>query len=162
MVFDPEVLDQAFDGRGAAAFLGVSENTLRRMRENGVIPAFQIPSSTRGARHVWRYRCLDLHEFVRANGNLVRGSIPRIEFSVQAIARLVGVSPQDIRIQKWRGRLKGYDPVSVRDYLVTTSRKSVVREIRQEFRAQLFRLRGEIRRLRRQLNIGKNGEDLQQ
>jgi hypothetical protein len=161
MGFEPEILDQAFDGRGAAAFLGVSENTLRRMRESGVIAAFRIPSRTQGARTVWRYRCLDLHEFVMANSKPVR-RYSRMEFTVQAIASLVGVSPQDVRIQKWRGRLKGYDPVSVRDYLLKTSRKSLVREIRQEFREQLLRLRGEIRRLRRQLKIGKNGEDLQQ
>ena len=61
------------------------------------------------------------------------------DFPVDAIAELLGVSAQDVRIQKWRGRLKGYDPVSVREYLLRISRQSLAAEIRRQFAAKLSR-----------------------
>jgi len=98
---------------------------------------------------------LELHEFVKTNTSYTRFAHPRFrhEFPVDAIAKLLGVSPQDVRIQKWRGRLKGYDPVSVREYMLRTSRKRITGEIRWEFGSKLAKLREEVRRLRRLLKV---------
>jgi hypothetical protein len=125
---------------GTRALSSVSRGvTLRRLRQTGAIRAFQIPSRSRGAKMVWRYRCVDLYDFVKTN----------CKYIVDHPS--VGVSPQDIRIQKWRGRLKGYDPESVREYLLRTSRKGLVAEIRRDLRSEHLRLRQEAPRLRRLL-----------
>jgi excisionase family DNA binding protein len=152
--FDPENPNQAFNGRQAAAYLGVSEVTLRRLRHRGAIPAFRIPSRGRGARVVWRYRIEDLQDFVTANGYTeISCSDDGIVFPVAVIASLIGVSAQAIRIQKWRGRLRGYDPNSVREYLLRVSRKSLAAEIRRNFASKLANLQAHNRRLRRLLKF---------
>ena len=158
MHYDPDISAQSVNSRYAAAFLGIAENTLRRLRQAGAVPAFQMPSGMPGAKSVWRYPLADLYKFVEANGSYSHLSNPRFRcgFPVNAIADLLGVSAQDVRIQKYRGRLKGYDPVSVRNYLIRVSRISLVAEIRREFDSKVSRLHQEVRRLRRQLKLSKS------
>jgi hypothetical protein len=141
MEFEPDIENQGFDGRYASAYLGVSQTTLRRLRTLGAIPAFRVPS--RGARSVWRYRCLDLDRFIRENTGYARLAPPgfRKTFPVEAIADLLGVSQQDVRIQKHRGRLKGYDPVSVRNYLLRISRGNLIQEVQSQYGVSIDKLR---------------------
>jgi hypothetical protein len=169
--FDPENPNLVLDGPYAAAYLGVSKTTLCRLRKRGLLPAFKVPSSGPGARMVWRYPCMALHEFIQTNSGYTRFEHPLFErqFPVKAIADLLGVSVQDVKIQKLRGRLKDYRAGSVRHYLLNVSRKRVSQDLRRQYSAQLRRLREEVRRYRRLLKsthceccrqIEQNGRNL--
>jgi hypothetical protein len=134
----------------AALYLGISQTTLRRLRSIGEIPAFQVPSRTRGAKTAWRYRCLEMHAFVQENSGYERFARRfKPQLPIKAIADLLDVTIGDVKNQKWRGRLKDYRAASVRQYLLHTSRKSVSGEIRRHYQSELSRLRAEVRHYRR-------------
>ena len=50
----------------------------------------------------------------------------RSDLPTALIAKVLHCSVENAQLQKHRGRLKGYDPQSVHDYLVSITRKSLV------------------------------------
>ena len=143
------VTADAVDSNHAAAGLGTSTKTLMRLRRLGLIPAFSVPSRIPG-RVMWRYRMEDLMAFKKTQRNQIHAWDPRVDAELPAIviARLLGVSLQDVYIQKHRGRLKDYRPETVYKYVIKVYGKKVEREVEQELKSELRRLQAESRRLR--------------
>jgi hypothetical protein len=139
----------AVDSVQAAAGLGTSRATLLRLRRLGLIPAFSVPSRIPG-RVMWRFRLEDLMAFKKKQRNQIHAWDPREDGELPAIvvARILGVSLQDVYIQRHRGRLKDYRPETVRQYALKRLEKEVAREVAQEFKPKLARMTAEYRRLR--------------
>jgi hypothetical protein len=119
------VPDVSVDSEWAALHLGICQRTLWKYRKMGIVRAFGVRVGQ--VRKIsWRYLMSDLDEFIQKHRNLKRYWDPEedAELPVAVVARFLNVTAGTVHVLRCRGKLKDYRPESVRDYLLTHSRKT--------------------------------------
>ena len=141
----------------AAAHLGVSKDSIERLRRKGVLPFYSLhPDARIGIRKEFRIDLKDIMAFKAKGMRTYAGCYidPFLTEEIPAIfvARIMGISYHSVAIEKWKGNLKDLSPESVREYIL----KHHNQEYRKRFRVvalakadgREFSLRQELTRAR--------------
>jgi hypothetical protein len=119
--------DLALNVSEAAAYLGISANTLRVLRKKGIVAGYVVPGKN-PSRPMWRVGVEELLTFLQRHR---WGSSRLSDFSadgelpVRVVAQLLGISEQAVRIARWRGGLRDYTADGVRCYWQRSSRRRI-------------------------------------
>lgn len=135
--------------RDAAAFLGIGENTVRRLIKEGYIRAFRIPHTSINNAQMIRIRMEELERIVTENdttaGITGRNRSHWINpHTVQKIpvalaARIIGIKPTAVSEAIQRGTLVP-TPEGLHDYILLRREKELRANIRQKYRNQIRNL----------------------
>lgn len=155
----PKGQTQVLKTAEAAAFLGVTPATIRRLIKQGYIRAFYIPNLRLGNKMI-RVRIEEVHRIITEN-DLTGGLTGKnrshwinahtcSKIPVALAARILGMTGPAVARAIERGTLKP-TPEGIREYILVRAEKGLTTKIRAKYKAQL-------RSLYKKVSYYKNGE----